>query len=133
MIYLDSSAIVKLARREAETDTLRSWLIANPGTVFASAVARTECTRALMRTQPAAIRVLRSVLTTIHQAPVTDAILDSAATMPGVALRSLDAIHLATAEEFRHVLDHFVGYDKRLLEAARERGLPVATPTSSSD
>ncbi|MPZ27333.1 MAG: PIN domain-containing protein [Micromonosporaceae bacterium] len=129
MIYLDSSAIVKLARRESETEALRAWLAANPQPLVASALARTEATQAILRSEPAAVAVLRAVLTLLHQKPITDAVLDAAAGIPGPTLRSLDAIHLATAEELRPVLAWFVAYDKRLAEAARSRGLPVASPT----
>ncbi len=128
MIYLDSSAIVKLARREAETNALRRWLARNPQPLGSSSLARTETARALARSEPAALPVLRSVLALIHQRPVTDAILDAAATLPEPTLRSLDAIHLATAEDLRGVLTRFVAYDKRLARAARARGLPVAAP-----
>jgi hypothetical protein len=44
-------------------------------------------------------------------------------------LRSLDAIHLATAEELAPMLTWFVAYDKRLADAALQRGLPVTAPT----
>lgn len=129
MIYLDSSAIVKLARRESQSDTLRAWIAANPAPLTASALARTEAARALIRSDPAALPVLRAVLAVLHQKPVTDAVLDAAARLPGGTLRSLDAIHLATAEELAPVLTWFVAYDKRLAEAARSRGLPVVSPT----
>ncbi|WP_322748199.1 MULTISPECIES: type II toxin-antitoxin system VapC family toxin [unclassified Frankia] len=129
MIYLDSSAIVKLVRQESETDALRAWLAANPMPLTASALARTEATRALIRTEPAALPVLRAVFAVLHQKPITDAVLDAAATLPDAMLRSLDAIHLATAEELAPVLTWFVAYDKRLVQAARSRGLPVASPT----
>lgn len=128
MIYLDSSAVVKLARREAETDALRAWIAANPQPLTASALARTEAARALLRTEPAALGVLRSVLALLHQVPVTDAILDRAAQLPEPTLRSLDAIHLATAEELTPVLTWFVAYDRRLADAARARDLPVIAP-----
>lgn len=129
MIYLDSSAVVKLARQEAETDALRAWLARNPAPMVASALARTEAARALHRTDPAALPVLRAVLAVLHQKPVDDAILDAAAALPGATLRSLDAIHLATAEALAAVLTWFVAYDKRLLLAAQDRGLPVVSPT----
>jgi len=129
VIYLDSSAIVKLARQESETDALRAWLAANPRPLTTSALARTEAARALTRTEPAALPVLRALLAVLHQKPVTDAVLDAAASLPGAMMRSLDAIHLATAEELAPTLTWFVAYDKRLAEAARSRGLPVATPT----
>jgi uncharacterized protein len=129
VIYLDSSAVVKLARQEPETDALRAWLAANPRPLAASALVRTEAARALRRTEPAALPVLRAVLAVLHQTPVTDAVLDAAAQLPGAALRSLDAIHLATAEELAPVLTWFVAYNKRLADNARSRGLPVASPT----
>ncbi|WP_322768394.1 type II toxin-antitoxin system VapC family toxin [Frankia sp. Cr1] len=129
MIYLDSSAIVKLVRQESETDALRAWLAANPMPLTASALARTEATRALIRTEPAALPVLRAVFAVLHQKPITEAVLDAAATLPDAMLRSLDAIHLATAEELAPALTWFVAYDKRLVQAARSRGLPVASPT----
>jgi predicted nucleic acid-binding protein len=59
---------------------------------------------------------------------VTDGILDAAARLPGGTLRSLDAIHLATADELRRGIEWFVTYDKRLLDAAEARGLPVISP-----
>jgi predicted nucleic acid-binding protein len=129
VIYLDSSAVVKLARQESETDALRAWLAANPRPLAVSALARTEAARALVRTEPAALPVLWRVLAVFHQKPVTDAVLDAAAHLPGATLRSLDAIHLATAEDLAPVLTWFVAYDKRLADAARSRGLPVAAPT----
>jgi predicted nucleic acid-binding protein len=128
VILLDSSAIVKLARQESESDALRAWITANDGPLAASALARTEAARALRRTEPAALPVLPAVLSVFHQKPITDAILDAAAQLPGDTLRSLDAIHLASAEELRSVLTWFVAYDKRLREAARTSGLPVVSP-----
>ena len=81
-----------------------------------------------IRTEPAALPVLRSVLALLHRISITNAILDAAAQLPDPALRSLDAIHLATAEELAPALTSFVAYDRRLAEAARSRGLPVVAP-----
>jgi uncharacterized protein len=128
VIYLDSSAVVKLARREAETAALRAWIAANPAPLVASALARTETARALRRTEPAALPVLASVLALLHQVPISDTILNAAATPPDPTLRSLDAIHLATAEGLAGVLAWFVAYDQRLATVARTRGLPVIAP-----
>lgn len=128
MIFLDTSAVVKLARREAESDALRTWLAANPEPLVVSALVRTESARALIRSEPAALPVLRAVLSVMHQKSISDAILDAAATLPGATLRSLDAIHLATAEALASGLTWFVAYDKRLAEAAEVRGLAVASP-----
>jgi uncharacterized protein len=128
VIYLDSSAIVKLARRETHSDALRAWLAANATTVCMSALARTETARALTRSEPSALSVLPLVLATLHQWPVTDAVLDRAAVLPGATLRSLDAIHLATAIAMGSTLSWFVAYDKRLHDAAQTFGLPAVMP-----
>jgi uncharacterized protein len=81
-----------------------------------------------MRSEPAALPILRSVLSLLHQNPVSDPVLDAAATLPGTSLRSLGAIHLATVEALLPALTWFVAYDKRLADAARSRRLPVAAP-----
>jgi predicted nucleic acid-binding protein len=129
VIYLDSSAIVKLARREAESQALRAWLAEHPQPLVASSLARTETARALMRSEPTALVTLHSVLSLLIQKPLTDGVLDAAAALPGTILRSLDALHLATAEALLPTLRWFVAYDKRLADAARERGLPVVVPS----
>jgi predicted nucleic acid-binding protein len=129
VIYLDSSAIVKLARREAESQALRTWLAEHPQPIVASSLARTETARALMRSEPTALVTLQSVLSLLIQKPLTDGVLDAAAALPGTTLRSLDALHLATAEALLPTLRWFVAYDKRLADAARDRGLPVAVPS----
>jgi predicted nucleic acid-binding protein len=128
VIYLDSSAVVKLVRREAETEALRGWLASNAQPLVSSALVRTETARTLTRTEPAALTVLPSVLALLHQRSVTDDILDTAGRYADPVLRSLDAIHLATAEELRSALTWFVTYDKRLADAAHARGLQVAVP-----
>jgi len=128
VIYLDSSAVVKLVRREAETDALRAWLASNAQPLVSSALVRAETARALARTEPAALSVLPSVLALLHQRSVTDDLLDAAGRYADPVLRSLDAIHLATAEELSTALTSFVTYDKRLADAARARGLQVAMP-----
>lgn len=129
MIYLDTSALVKLARREAETDALRAWLAENQRPLVASALVRTETARALRRSAPEAVPALRSVLALVNQFPVSDAVLDAAAALPEPGLRSLDAIHLATASMHASLLTWFVAYDVRLATSARAHGLPVATPS----
>jgi predicted nucleic acid-binding protein len=128
VIYLDTSAVVKLAHLEAETDALRAWLAANPQPLVSSALVRTEAARALIRAEPAALPALRAVLSIIHQRPVSDAVLDAAAALPDPGLRSPDAIHLATADGLARGLAWFVCYHKRLCHAAEARGLAVVGP-----
>ena len=128
MIYLDSSAVVKLVHLEAESTALRTWLAAHPMPLVASSLVRTEAARALLRHDPGALLALAPVLSTIHKRPVTESILEAAARLPEPTLRSLDAIHLATAEDFRPILSWFIAYDVRLAKVAEERGLPVVRP-----
>jgi predicted nucleic acid-binding protein len=59
---------------------------------------------------------------------LTDAIAASSATIPPAELRTLDAIHLGTARIHRSGLTAFCAYDRRLLDAAADQGLPTASP-----
>lgn len=127
MIYLDSSALVKLVRKEAESADLQQWLRVHAEPVTSSAVARTEVVLAVRRDAERLRSRARQVLSGVEFVPMTFNLLDQAADL-GVELRSLDAIHLASAMVLRGDLGAFVAYDKRLLAAADELGLAVASP-----
>jgi predicted nucleic acid-binding protein len=125
--YLDSSAIVKLAVAEPESAALRRAL--RPGSpVVSSALARTEVTRALLPLGPAAVRRGRDVLGRIELARVSDRILGAAGTLLPAELRSLDAIHIATAQQFGEDLARIITYDERMATAAAALGLRVVAP-----
>ncbi len=126
MLYLDSSAIVKLAVRERETDALVG-LIADEPEVVSSALAWAEVVRAILRTGRSASHAER-VVASIPLVPIDDAILRSAAELPPPTLRALDAIHLATASTLKEDLTALVTYDARLAEAAKGMGLPTLRP-----
>ena len=128
MIYVDTSALLKLVHPEPESMPLRTWLARHPGDLVSSALIRTEARRALLRNDPAALPHLPAVLAVIAEVPVTDAILDRAAHLTDPALRTLDAIHLASAEAIPDITA-MLAYDKRLTEAARAMGLAVASPS----
>ncbi|MEU7526826.1 type II toxin-antitoxin system VapC family toxin [Saccharothrix sp. NPDC042600] len=130
MIYLDSSALVKLVRKEAESAELRDWLRVHTEPVTSSAIARTEVVLAVRRDAERLGERARRVLSGVEFVPMTFNLLDRAGDL-AVELRSLDAIHLASALLLRGDLDAFVAYDKRLLAAADELGLPVASPGGS--
>jgi uncharacterized protein len=127
MIYIDTSAVLKLVHPELESAALRAWLASHPGDLVSSAVVRTEARRALLRSDQSALPSLPAILSVIAQIPVSEAILDSAAMFPDPLLRSLDAIHLASAQSITAVT-MFLAYDKRLVDAARSVGLGVASP-----
>ena len=132
MIYLDSSALVKLAHPEPDSESLVSWLINEQLPVVSSALAEVEVERVVRRTVPAALPAVPDVLSTVFLFDIDAAIRRAAAKLADPLLRSLDAIHLATALEFGSELHTFVAYDKRLLAAASAAGLTTARPAAMS-
>lgn len=125
--YLDSSALVKLAVREPESAALRRYLDRRRPLV-SSALARTEVMRALLPLGPEAARRGRDVLARVELLRVSDRVLDAAGVLSPTDLRSLDAIHLASAEQLGSDLRGLVTYDERLASAAAGRGLRVIRP-----
>jgi predicted nucleic acid-binding protein len=126
--YLDSSALVKLAVREPESAALRRYLRRRRPLVT-SALARTEVIRALLPLGGEAVRRGHDVLARVDQVRVNDRVLDAAGAMLPVELRSLDAIHLATAQQLGADLARVVTYDARMAAAAKHLRLTVARPT----
>lgn len=125
--YLDSSAIVKLAVAEPESSALRTYLRSRRPLV-SSSLARTEVGRALMPLGPGAVHRGTQVLTRVDLVRISDRLLEAAARLPPVGLRSLDAIHLATVEHLGASATRVVTYDDRMAEAARALGWAVAAP-----
>lgn len=129
MIYLDSSAFVKLAGPETESDALREWLVQRADLpMVSSVIARAEVPRAVWRGRPEAFPGGYRLVRRVNKIPLTDALLDEAAVLPPRSLRTLDAIHLASALAIGPDLTTFVGYDERLLAVARQAGLDTASP-----
>ncbi len=125
--YVDSSALVKLVVREAESIALLRYLQRHRPLV-SSALARTEVLRALLPLGRQAIERGRDVLMRIDMARVNDAVLEAAGILLPVNLRSLDAIHLATAQQLSTDLARIVTYDERMAVAARALGFRVVSP-----
>lgn len=129
MIYLDSSALVKLVVTEAESVPLLTFLSARAAEAHVtSALARVEVVRAVRHLGGNAAVSARHLLSRLDQIPVSDDVLDTAADVDAAVLRSLDAIHLSSARELETALTAFVTYDKRLAVAAADAGLPVHAP-----
>lgn len=126
-VYLDSSAIVKLAVREPESGALRKH-IRRRRPLVSSALARTEVLRALLPYGSAPVAAGRGVLARINLVRVNDRVLDLAGSMDPAELRSLDAIHLATALRLREELGGIVTYDERMAGAAEQLGFRVFAP-----
>ena len=127
-IYLDSSALVKLAVRDVGSDALRKHL-RRRRPLMSSALARTEVLRALLPGGELALAAGRRVLSRVDLVRVNDAVLSKAGTMLPAELRSLDAIHIATAGRIGADLAEIVTYDQRMATAARSMGYKVSSPT----
>jgi predicted nucleic acid-binding protein len=125
--YLDSSAIVKLAVTEPESLALRRYLRRRQPMV-SSALARTEVLRALLPAGDEAIARGRTVLQRLDLVRVSDRILGAAGVLRPQELRSLDAIHLATAQQLGDELGALVTYDERMVTAARQLGCRIVQP-----
>jgi predicted nucleic acid-binding protein len=126
-IYLDSSAIVKLAVHEPESLALRRYLRRRQSLV-SSALARAEVLRALLPAGEEAISRGRAVLQRIDLVRVNDRILSAAGVLRPPEPRSLDAIHLATAQELGNDVRTLVTYDDRMVAAAKQLGYTIVQP-----
>ncbi len=128
LAYLDASAIVKLVVEETESPALREALPAWPDRV-SSALALVECHRAARRRDPPPPpERVDTVLAGLTLIPLDLETLRAAAMLPDPALRTLDAIHVATAASLQKDLGVLVAYDDRLLRVADALGLPTAQP-----
>ncbi|HEU0041692.1 MAG TPA: type II toxin-antitoxin system VapC family toxin [Jiangellaceae bacterium] len=125
--YLDSSAIIKLAVREQESVALRRYLRRRRPLV-SSALARTEVLRALRPAGDDAISAGRNVLKRLDLVRINNRVLEAAAKLLPVEVRSLDAIHLATVEQLGDDLGALITYDDRMAEVAKQSGHRVVTP-----
>jgi predicted nucleic acid-binding protein len=128
--YLDSSAVAKLVLSEPESPALLEALSAWPDLV-SSALSRVEVLRAVRRARAGVDVEARAegVLDRIALRPISEDVLSRAIAIDPETLRSLDAIHLATALSFGEELESFVAYDAALSSAARDAGLDVLAPS----
>lgn len=127
MVYLDSSALVKLVVVESESVALRRYLRVDPRRA-SCALARVEVIRAVRPHGPAAATRARRLLRRLDLIPVDDELLDAAAALDAGILRSLDTIHLAAAQVLGDDLSALVTYDQRMIAAASLVGVTVASP-----
>jgi uncharacterized protein len=130
MIYLDTSAALKLVVPEAETGALEQWMTERAGVARASSrLLRIELLRAVTRCAPHRLDRAHTVLSGVVLLGMDEVVAPTAESIGGPQLRSLDAIHLASAQVLRSALTAFVAYDKRLITAGQALGLPVVSPT----
>jgi predicted nucleic acid-binding protein len=126
VLYLDSSAIVKLVVREPETGALVRFVREDPA-VVSSALAWTEVMRAIARIGGDTARA-EAVLRGVALIPIDDGIIRAAAAVQPSTLRTLDAIHMATALSLGRELSQLVTYDERLARAGNEAGVAAVAP-----
>lgn len=125
--YLDTSGFIKLVRSEPESARLREEL-ASGGALVSSALLFVEGQRAAAGYGALALARAGSALATITLLSLDDAVLDRAASLQPPELRSLDALHLATAIELGPDLGRFYCYDQRLAGAAATLEIDVRCP-----
>ena len=126
VVYLDASAIVKLVVPEPGSPELENGL--RERSRVTSAISRVEVVRAVSRRAAPSSRSPADVLARLTSIAVDDTVISLAASMTPSQLRTLDAIHLASALQVAPDLDAFITYDRQLGHAAAAAGLPVETP-----
>ncbi|MEP7379409.1 MAG: type II toxin-antitoxin system VapC family toxin [Chloroflexota bacterium] len=127
-MYLDASAAAKLLLDEPESPALRTYL-GRRSSQASSALLRAELMRAARRSDIERVGEATAILARINLREVDDEVLVRAGEIAPHSLRTLDAIHIATATLLGPDLEAVVTYDRRMIEAARMYGLPVASPT----
>jgi len=128
LVYVDTSALVKLVFDEPESSALGQFIETLPDRVC-SAVASVELARVARSVQdPVVERDAKRILKGLHLIAVDPALLAVAAATEPRSLKTLDAIHLATALSLGERCDAFFAYDERLIAAARAHGLTVTVP-----
>ena len=126
--YLDASALVKLAVREPETPALERAVIEREA-IFTSTIGAIELHRALARTGSAnAVDQADAVLEAVFLAELTPDARARAGRLEPTSLRTLDAIHVATALSLSLADLDFITFDDRQAAAARACGLRVLQP-----
>jgi predicted nucleic acid-binding protein len=130
-LYLDSSAFVKVLIAEPESGALRKFLSDGPERRGSSARIRAEALRAVRQLGSVALATVREGLRGVDLIAIDDRILDAAGILEPAILRTLDAIHVATALAMGDDLSAVVTYDDRMTEAARLLGLPTVSPGSA--
>ena len=124
--YIDPSALVKLVLAEPESLEMERWYVESER-VSTSLIGIIETRRAVARRPHDPIHLDR-VVSGIEVIGINVRLGERAATIGPADVRTLDAIHLATAMSIGSALTSFVTYDDRLAAAARALGLPVVSP-----
>jgi uncharacterized protein len=130
--YLDTSAVVKLVRVERDSEALRRWVLAREeagDAIVSSDIVRTEAIRVARRVDEDALpTIVLRLVDRIAMIRIDTSVFQEAGYLGSPSLRSLDALHIAAAQDLGSDLAGLVAYDERLAVAARAVGLPTASP-----
>jgi len=126
VIYLDTSAFVKTVWNEVESAALGEKI--GNAELISSALLSVEARRSTLRVGAHFMPRTDLLLAEVTLVELTPSLLESAGRLPDPTLRSLDAIHVATALLVRNEVDVVISYDRRMLAAAAAHGLPTAAP-----
>jgi len=124
--YLDTSAFLKLLVNEVESTAMREWAVLHDS-LWSSQLLRTESLRAARRLALSDDDV-ETALESVSLITPSVATFYTAGHLAPTSLRSLDALHLATALEMGDDLEGLVTYDERLINASRDVSIFVASP-----
>ena len=124
--YLDTSAFLKLVRRERHSAALRRFLADRR--VVSSDLLRTEALRAARRQGASSVERVGELLTRLTLIRCDIPVFEAAGTLDLPELRSLDALHLAAALELGPDLAGIVTYDQRLAEACTQVDVAIRRP-----
>ncbi len=130
--YVDTSAAVKLLADEMHSEAFTDFYDRADATWTASSLLRIEMTRVVKRAAPDLLPQLDEVLSAFAFLAIDEPVVQAAMVEPDPALRSLDAIHLASARMFGAELSGLVTYDDRLGAAASAAGLTVISPRDTA-
>jgi hypothetical protein len=129
LYYADTSAVIKLLAEGSHSRAFADFYDTHASAEWvSSALLRIELTRAVTRVMPALLPDARDLLSAFSYIAMDEDIVEGAMNEPDRGLRSLDAIHLATARVLGTDLTAIVSYDDRLLKAAADAGLGTESP-----
>ena len=133
MIYLDSSALLKLLFDEPESAALALWITERADTpLVSSELAKVEVVRATRRLDPDVVPAARALVSQLDLIPINSVLIEGASDTGEPMLRTLDAIHLASALSIWADLTAFVTYDHGLRAAAEAAGVETIRPSDAT-
>ena len=129
LYYADTSAVIKLLAEESHSRAFAAFYDGHTDAEWvSSALLRIDLTRAVTRAMPVLLPDARDLLSAFSYIAIDNDVVEGAMNEPDRGLRSLDAIHLATARILSEDLSAIVSYDERLLKAAADAGLSTESP-----